>query len=306
MDIGPDRTAQMTTQATITLIVDDDPGSIHMVSTALEENGMTVLVARDGATAIDLVGRVQPDVILMDAVMPGLDGFETCRRLKAAPIRTPAPIIFMTGLGETEDILRGLQAGGVDYVTKPVNVDELVARMTTHIVTARQVNSARTALDANGRAVASFAPDGGLNWASRNAERMLQAAGLDQMAASGQVTALRAWLLANRTQAISRIDPLVLNDVLFSAIGANEDGGMLVRLSEGSPASRIGLLSVNFGLTPREAEVLLWVAQGKTNRDIGQILNLSGRTINKHLEQVFAKMGVDNRTSAALAASRVI
>ena len=113
----------------IALVVDDNPEALGMVSTALEENGITVLVARDGETAIELAQRIQPDVILMDAIMPAPDGFETCRRLKLgnAPISTP--IIFMTGLSEPEHIVRGLKAGGVDYITKPVVIEELLARI---------------------------------------------------------------------------------------------------------------------------------------------------------------------------------
>ncbi|MBP0650762.1 response regulator, partial [Mycobacterium tuberculosis] len=88
-----------------------------------------VLVATGGAAALDIVARVNPDVILMDAVMPGLDGFETCRRLKKLPPTAMTPILFMTGLTETEHIVEGLEAGGVDYITKPIVVEELIARI---------------------------------------------------------------------------------------------------------------------------------------------------------------------------------
>lgn len=104
----------------IALVVDDNPESLGMVSAALETHGMTVLVARDGRSAINLTHRVQPDVILMDAIMPEMDGFETCRALKFGPNPVLAPIIFMTGLSDQEHIVKGLRAGGVDYITKPV------------------------------------------------------------------------------------------------------------------------------------------------------------------------------------------
>ena len=112
---------------------------------------MTVLVAREGEHALSIIERVLPDVILMDAVMPGTDGFETCRRLKQNKALAHVPVIFMTGLSDTEHIIEGLEAGGVDYVTKPLVPGELLARIRVHLANARIAQSARTALDAFGR-----------------------------------------------------------------------------------------------------------------------------------------------------------
>jgi DNA-binding response OmpR family regulator len=135
----------------IVLVVDDSPNTLHMLTDAIEGAGMTVLVALDGEQALSLIERITPDVILMDAVMPGLDGFEICRRLKRNPALAHVPIIFMTGLSETGDIIKGLDAGGVDYVTKPIAPDELLARIRVHLSNARISQSARAALDASGR-----------------------------------------------------------------------------------------------------------------------------------------------------------
>jgi len=96
---------------TIALVVDDDPESLGMVSAALEKNGMSVLIARDGYSAIELTQRVNPDIILMDALMPEMDGFEACRILKLGPKPVNAPIVFMTGLTDKAHILEGLAAG---------------------------------------------------------------------------------------------------------------------------------------------------------------------------------------------------
>ncbi|WP_323765860.1 response regulator [Marinovum sp.] len=144
----------------IVLVIDDAPETLGLVSDALEGGGMTVLVARSGEEGLRLTQRVRPDVILLDAMMPGMDGFETCRRLKAPPISESAPVIFMTGLTEAEHILAGLNAGGVDYVTKPVVVDELIARITRHMMNARAIQSARAALDYAGQMVIAVLPDG--------------------------------------------------------------------------------------------------------------------------------------------------
>ncbi len=123
----------------IVLIVDDFPDTLRMLTDAIEEAGMTVLVALDGEQALSLIERITPDVILMDAVMPGLDGFEICRQIKQRSSFGHVPVIFMTGLSETEDIIKGLDAGGVDYVTKPISPDELLARIRVHLTNARDL-----------------------------------------------------------------------------------------------------------------------------------------------------------------------
>src|SRR5690606_35794805 len=109
----------------IVLVVDDSPEALGFITRALEEAGVSVLVATGGEAALAVAAEVVPDVILMDAVMPRLDGFETCRRLKALPGLAHAPVIFMTALTETEHVVHALESGGVDYLTKPINLEEL-------------------------------------------------------------------------------------------------------------------------------------------------------------------------------------
>jgi DNA-binding NarL/FixJ family response regulator len=195
----------------VVLVVDDSPETLRMLTDALDQAGMTVMVALDGSSAMKVVEQITPDIILLDAVMPGFDGFEACRRLKSEPALSHVPVVFMTGLSDTENIVRGLDAGGVDYVTKPVVIEEMLARIRVHLTNSRLLRHA-----------------------------------------SSETT-----------------DPHDLRE--------------------------------NFKLTSREAEVLSWLSKGKTNRDIAQILGLSPRTIDKHLEQIYAKLGVENRTAAALA-----
>ena len=110
----------MASQREVVLVVDDSPATLGMLNEALEAAGYTVLVALSGADALMLMSRISPDIVLMDAVMPGLDGFETCRQMKHFQPLASIPVVFMTGLTETEHVLRGLDSGGVDYVAKPV------------------------------------------------------------------------------------------------------------------------------------------------------------------------------------------
>ncbi len=116
------------------LMVDDTPANLGVLAHVLEEHGLTVVVAQDGEEAIARAMRVRPDLILLDVMMPGVGGFETCRRLKAHPELSNIPVIFMTALAENSDKLRGFEVGGVDYVTKPFQIEEVLARINTHLM----------------------------------------------------------------------------------------------------------------------------------------------------------------------------
>lgn len=295
----------------IVLVVDDSPDTLKMLTEAIEDAGMTVLVAREGAQALSMVGRVTPDVILMDAVMPGLDGFETCRQLKHNKSLEHVPVIFMTGLSESEDVIRGLDAGGVDYVTKPIVPDVLLARIRVHLANARLAHSAQTALDASGRYLLAVDLGGHLLWCTPQAAKYLEAA-VPEVAAKDYTlpTEVQGWLRerSGGQQPAGDTMPLTggksgpgLQLSYVGQIGGNE---ILLRLTEGEAGTEADLLKRKLLLTQREAEVLLWLARGKANRDIAEILDLSPRTVNKHLEQIFSKLGVENRTAAAAIAVR--
>ncbi len=115
------------------LVVDDAPANIQVLSATLKEKGYQISVATNGPQALELVPRVAPDLILLDVVMPGMDGFETCRRLKESSATKSIPIIFLTARTEVGDIVKGFEMGAVDYVAKPFNAHELLARVHTHL-----------------------------------------------------------------------------------------------------------------------------------------------------------------------------
>jgi DNA-binding NarL/FixJ family response regulator len=285
----------------IALVVDDTPDTLGMVSAALEESGITVLVATNGKSAIELTRRVEPDVILMDAVMPGMNGFETCRALKFGSDPVTTPIIFMTGLTEKEHLLEGLASGGVDYITKPVVVEELIARLSTHIVNSRLLQSARDALDTSGRSVLACDLGGNVLWGSQKAIEVLN---------TSNGTALgppwRAWVSDCASRPVSSVQTFEAGELTFQFVGMTATSEILIKPMRRVSNSKEDVLAKAFDLTRREAEVLYWLTLGKTNRDISAILGLSARTVNKHLEQVFQKMGIDNRTSAAVMADRIL
>jgi PAS domain S-box-containing protein len=115
------------------LIIDDDPTNLAVLSDQLEQCGLGVVIARDGAEGLERAKLVKPDLILLDVVMPGMNGFETCRRLKSDESTREIPVIFKTSLSETSDKVAGFEAGGVDYITTPFQVEEVLARVRTHL-----------------------------------------------------------------------------------------------------------------------------------------------------------------------------
>ncbi len=115
------------------LIVDDTQKNIQVLGTLLKQKGYKIYVARDGLQAMETIKRVKPDLILLDVMMPNLDGFETCKRIMADESQRDTPILFLTARVESEDILKGFEAGAVDYVLKPFNTAELLARVNSHL-----------------------------------------------------------------------------------------------------------------------------------------------------------------------------
>ena len=298
------------TQSQVVLVVDDAIDSIHMLNDVLEESHFTVLVALEGAQALTITKNIRPDIILLDAIMPNMDGFETCRQLKLNPQLADVPIIFMTGLSDTEHVVMGLSAGGVDYVTKPINPDELIARMRVHLANARITQSARAALDTAGQYLLTIDLQGQLVWATPQVYQLLDGAGAtaDSIALTHTISQqLREWI--SHKPETGRQLPLqqVTQELSVEMLNLIDGKEYLLRLTNPhKPADDTQSLKQQFSVTGREADVLLWIANGKTNREIGQILEMSPRTVNKHLEQIFKKLGVENRTSAAAVAIKCL
>ena len=288
----------------IVLIVDDVPENLSLLHDALDETGYTVLVATNGESALQRARQSLPDVILLDAMMPGMDGFEVARHLKADFATQHIPIVFMTGLTETEHVVAAFAAGGADYVTKPIRPPEVLARIAAHMQNARQMKQARSALDAFGQAtVAVRAADGRLVWQTPLARKLLNIyfSNPEDVAPAELLT----WIAnAHRARRDNREPAALLiadgnRRLLASFHDQTGEDEWLVVLREENDASAVDSLIAAFRLTQREAEVLYWVVQGKTSKDIGDILGSSPRTVNKHLEHVFEKLGVETRTAAA-------
>jgi DNA-binding response OmpR family regulator/DNA-binding CsgD family transcriptional regulator len=290
--------------AQVILVVDDAPDVLHMLGEALLTEGYLVLSARDAREALQRLEVTVPDGILLDAVMPGADGFELCTQIKARREWAHIPVLFMTGLSDTENIVRGFASGGVDYVVKPLRLLEVMARLATHVRNASVARLARDAVDISGMGTVVLDAQGRVAWRSPQAQRWLSQAfgqaGWEALGRAGQ------WLRAALVQDVcsTELGP----DVRLMArnLGSGGMGETTLLLTSASVHSAFARRLREVALTPRETEVLSWLSKGKTNRDIADILGMSPRTVNKHLEHVFEKLGVETRSAAAAIASQLL
>ncbi|APW35926.1 DNA-binding response regulator [Rhodoferax koreense] len=285
----------------VILVVDDALDTLRMLVDALDAEGYAVLVARDAEEALQRFEIAVPDGVLLDAVMPGIDGFALCRQLKATPPWSHVPIVFMTGLSETEQILQGFAAGGVDYVVKPLRIPEVLARLATHVRNAQATRLAREAVDVAGMGAVVLDGLGRVAWRSPQATRWLDEA-FQPDAADERTTWLQSAIgLGQTSAAMPGRRRLVARHMGQS--GFSEATLLLHVLAADTVTA---LRQPDVPLTPRETEVLSWLAKGKTNRDIADILGMSPRTVNKHLEHIFEKLGVETRSAATAIAGRLL
>jgi len=289
----------------VVLVVDDAPETLRMLCDALALEGYTVLVARDAVEARERFEMAVPAAVLLDAIMPGENGFALCRSLKAEPAWAHVPVIFMTGLAETEQIVEGFVSGGVDYVVKPLKIPEVLARLATHLRNAHVSRLTREAVDVAGLGVVLLDTQGRIAWRSPQATRWLEEApGLQSPHGTSCVS---DWLQQAVTKGEARTGLPGGGCLQARHLGQAGPGEIMLLLRQaGAIADSAHDRLANAALTPRETEVLSWLAKGKTNRDIADILGMSPRTVNKHLEHIFEKLGVETRTAAAAIANSLL
>ena len=306
------------------LIVDDLPANLGVLLSFLEGAGYEVLVAASGEGALARLAYMQPDLILLDVMMPGLDGYETCRRLKADPRWRDTPVLFLTALDDPVDKVRGFEVGAVDYISKPLHNEEVLARVRAHLqirslqqaladknelletAMARRLQAEAQLQQSLDRAVVVVAGDGEIEFCTGLARRLLEGyfpghTDLDTLPAP-----LVRWLAGSPAAASWRLElsESQLRVQLFAPAQPGECLMLLLEervLSANSPACLLHL-----GLTAREAEVLYWVAHGKTNQEVALILAASLNTIKKHVTNLLIKLGVENRLAAALQAAEFL
>lgn len=300
------------------LIVDDVPSNLTVLLDFLQEAGFKVFVAEDGESALQQLAFSRPDIVLLDVMMPGLDGFETCRRMKADPRYADTPVIFMTALSEQVDKLRGFEAGAVDYINKPLFPAEVMARVTCHLQRhtlerelrarnevldreiQRRVEAERRLRHSLDRAVLVIDDEGEILFSTLRAVELIRSYGGDASA-----TRLPAPFhdLA-RSPAARLPHPTEPGRSLCARrfVEPDESDCTMLLLEETSAIGTDTSRLAGLGLTPRETEILFWVAQGKANAEIATILSTAPNTVKKHLQNMMPKLGVETRLAAALKA----
>ncbi len=280
------------------LVVDDTPANLSLLLDALSDAKHEVLVAESGRSALNLLEHATPDLILLDLVMPGMDGIATCRKIRERPETADIPILFMTAVDEPAQKLRAFEVGALDYITKPVYPPEVLARVAAHLqltflrrnladelaLRVEAENQLKQSLD---RAVVLTDASRRIVFSTRLAEDLLHKHFPQRDGHLPSEAELATGFNVRRLAETGRDD-------LISYI-----------LSErGDPPGPAALMKL--GITTREAEVLYWMAQGKSNPDIATILGASVRTVHKHVEHIFQKLGVETRNAATLTAIEVL
>lgn len=279
------------------LAVDDNPDSLSLMNQTLSQHGYVVLVANSGLQALNVLHKVQPDLILLDAVMPEMDGFETCQAMKK--IIPDTPIIFMTGLSDSEHIVQGLSTGAVDYLVKPINHEELLARVKVHINNAQQTKISKQALESTGQHLAAIDQSGQVTWTTAQANTYIRAL------KNKDLQTVSEWLADAQPDDILELLQED-NNLTLTYLTCQKDHTHLIKFKAADLKLEKQTLKLKLKITRREADVLYWVTQGKTDWEISIILGISERTVNKHLEQIYRKLGVNNRTSATAIAIQAL
>lgn len=291
----------------IVLIAEDSVEALGMLNEALVNEGYTVFVAMDGEQALAIANRMVPDVILMDIIMPNMDGVQACKALKKNNDLIDIPVIFMTGLSEKEHLFHSLDAGGVDFINKPIQLDELLARIKVHLRNSKSTRSAHNTLNKIGQLAFTCDSNAEIIWSTNSADELLIAAGIDTEEKTQLMSEqMRIWLSSDPEKHSSLWLKGFDNPIQVCFLGRPSPGEFLLRFTNDNEKSIRASLCKRFSLTERESEVLFWLVRGKTNKEISIILSMSPRTVNKHLEPIFRKLSVENRTSATAVCLRYL
>jgi CheY-like chemotaxis protein/DNA-binding CsgD family transcriptional regulator len=291
------------------MIVDDTPDNLALLSDTLSESGYRVLVATDGLSALEQIAHLKPDIILLDVMMPGIDGYETCNRLKSDPKTAAIPVIFMTALSELDDLLRGFGEGAVDYLVKPIRPPEVLARVEAQLKQARTIQRVENALNNSPYSALAISTAGDITWLPAAGSRwlceFLQVPTLPENTKVGfpLPEPLIEWVKPKLTKP-ENIESAPYEQTRGSTrfslklSPCHDLQEYLLLLEKHTGEWNLDSVKNSLGLTSREAEILMWISRGKTNKEVGLILGGSPRTVNKHLEHVFEKLGVVTRAAA--------
>ncbi|HYC69659.1 MAG TPA: response regulator [Opitutaceae bacterium] len=299
--------------AATVLVVDDTPANLGVVLELLAHAGLRVLLAESGGRALEILAQQPVDLVLLDVMMPGLDGFATFARMQGQPGLADAPVLFMTAVDEPAQKVRALEGGAVDYISKPLHPPEVLARVRTHLelraarralVAQNERLEAEVALRLDAEAQLAQSLDRALLVADRRGRLVFltrRASNLLHRHFPGQA----AGQLPPELRAGDRVPtPAGVLLVQRCAEQGNDQLTVFFVNEEHAPPGPAELLQL--GVTPRQAEVLYWIAEGKTNAEIAIILGTSPRTVHKHVEMLYERLGVESRSGAIATAARIL
>lgn len=309
----------MPDEPTRILIIDDNVANLKVATMHLSNYTYVVLTARDGESGLRRARRATPDLILLDIQMPGIDGYETCRRLKADPLTADIPIIYMTARSQVDDKLRAFELGGVDYITKPFEAPELIARVRNHLQIVHQkrqiarhaeelqarvaeateqlrgelaerraIAAEREALSALVRLQSEQLYEQTRRWLSHREDRD---AGLAQRLRVDIAERIRLALeQLHRTHQAHPLDEIAQTiELLTPALSQSQDVGESLREPD-PPIAENPLLR----LSTREYEVFQLLTQGKANKEIAYTLGISTSTVSTYRLRIMEKLGIND------------
>lgn len=320
-------------KATI-LIVDDIPANITLLLNTLRDTDFHVLVAESGESALERLKYFVPDIILLDVAMPGMNGFQTCQRIKRNPNTADIPILFLTSHDETVNKVHGFQVGGVDYITKPIQIEEVIARVKTHITLSQLQQEAQAQNEILEARVLERTAElqAEIEQRKRNEiekQKLLNILGTQ----SDQLSEMTQWLIGSQQQRhnetyitlqenmaddLSNIilqlhtyqnslakssakEAVDFDDLQSALIGLNRLQSRLQNSQQSessiSAQEREILDSTLLKLTAREREVLQLIVDGKSTSGIAELLSISETTIRSHRSHIMQKLDIEDSSA---------
>jgi DNA-binding response OmpR family regulator/DNA-binding CsgD family transcriptional regulator len=281
------------------LIVDDQPANLKVLFRFLEEQNLNVHILENGEQALEMLNNFLPDIILLDVMMPGMDGFTVCRKIKADKRTAAIPVIFLSALGDVEDKIAGFEAGGVDYITKPFQKAEVLARLNTQLTLQSAFTEIkRLSSSLEGRVQKRTHELKESNGYLKQKQREIEDKNIAMRVLLDQHQVAREELEDHMTAKLQKLVFPYL-DLLHQEITTEQQKEYLLiiraHLNSMTEPFTKKLSNPLWHLTPREVLVADLVQQGKSTREIGQILKISPRTAERYRNTIRKKIGLINK-----------
>jgi DNA-binding response OmpR family regulator len=278
-------TLEYTDTPSTILIVDDDPFGIVHLQSLLRNSGYEIITAPDGRAAIELIRKQPPDIILLDIIMPEMDGYETCRRLKEDTQFADIPVLFLSGLNSPDEKVNAFEAGGVDYITKPFSEKEVLVRVKTHLTMYRLKKGLIHEISLRADELQDKTSE--IQDANTALKILLSAIEREKRDLAERVRFNADKLILPRIRELSEAKNADVKQTLFSLIEQS--------FQELTTSLAPGNLDLCKTLTPMELQIVSLIKQGKASKEISQICCISASTIATHRKSIRKKLKITNK-----------